>query len=101
MLSTQTEARVQDIQQRLHERGVVDIKFFKQYPEYTSLSANEQMAALCDVLEAVLDGRTAPAPPLGDSVRSPKTFSPVTRCDGASETGDFDEEQQKGGTTAP
>ncbi len=107
MLDAQTQTRVQNVQQRLHDRGVVDIKFFKS-PEYYTLSPSAQANELCDVLEAVLDGRSTPAEPLGDSVRgllggdssSPITLSPITRCGGESDTGDHNEEQQKGGTTA-
>ena len=69
MIDAQTHARVDNVERRLRERGVVDIKFFKDYPGYTYLTPAEQLNALCDVLECVLDGRTTPAKPFGDSVR--------------------------------
>lgn len=103
----QAKARMEGLEQSLRERGVVDIKFHKS-PEYSALSPLDQARDICDVVEAVLDGRSTPAAPLGDSVRgllgensvSPKTLSPIARCGGESGTGDHNEEQQKGGTAA-
>ena len=108
MLNAQTQARVENCEQRMRERGVVDVKFFKNYPEYRNLTPDQQMNELCDVIEAMLDGRYTPAEPLGDSVRgllgeestSPITLSPVARC-GGGRLGDHNEKEQKGGTTAP
>lgn len=97
MLSVQTENRVEALQQRLHDAGVVDISFFKKYPEYTLLTANQRANELCEVIEAMLDGRFKLAAPLGDSVRSPNMPSPVARC-GGGQTGDQHEEQQTSGT---
>lgn len=104
----QAKVKMKELEQRLHETGVVDIKFFKD-KNYSNLSPLEQARELCEVVECMLDGRYSPAAPLGDSVRgllgggepsSPITFSPVVRCGGASATGDHNEEQQKSRTTA-
>lgn len=116
MLDAQTQTRVENVEARMRERGVVDVKFFKDREKYLKLSPNEQMNEVCDVIEAMLDGRCKPAEPLYDSVRgvehpslrgllgeadaSPITLSPVARC-GGGRNGDHHEEEQKGGTTAP
>lgn len=60
-VDAQTQARVENVEQRMRERGVVDVKFFKDYPAYTNLSPSQQMNELCDVIECVLDGRTTRA----------------------------------------
>jgi hypothetical protein len=57
------------VERRLKERGVVDIKFFKNYPLYSSLTPNAQLNEICDLVEAMLDGKYTKAEPLGDSVR--------------------------------
>ena len=71
MLTTESVNRIAEVQRRLQEAGVVDFKFFKT-PDYKMLDVNAQVDSLCTVLEAMLDGKTTPAKPLGDRcTRSP------------------------------
>lgn len=102
MLDSRTQIRVHEVEQRLRDRGVVDIKFFKDRVQYLQLTPSQQVNQLCDVVEAMLDGKSSLAAPFGDSVRSLHTLSPVTRCGGGRLGEDHnEEEQQKGGTAAP
>lgn len=95
----QAKAKMGELENRLRERGVVDVKFFKA-PEYYQRSPLEQAREICEIVENVLDGNTTPASPFGDSVRSPNMLSPVARC-GGGHLGDHHEEEQASRTTAP
>ena len=59
------KARLEGIEQRLKDRGVVDVKFDADYSQGAEKVGND----MADVLEAVLDGKSHPALPIGDSVR--------------------------------
>jgi hypothetical protein len=65
---TEARAKMDELEQRLRERGIVDVKFFKTEEFYT-MTPLEQARDICEVIEAMLDGRYSPAPPIGDSVR--------------------------------
>ena len=59
------KARLEGLEQRLKDRGVVDVKFDADYSQGAEKVGND----MADVLEAVLDGKYHPALPIGDSVR--------------------------------
>ena len=59
------KARLEGLEQRVKDRGVVDVKFDADYSQGAEKVGND----MADVLEAVLDGKTRPALPIGDSVR--------------------------------
>lgn len=101
----EARAKMQELEGRLRERGVVDIHFFKT-PDFNGLSELERSRQICEVVESVLEGRTTPFKGVGDSARllgdgkkSPIMLSPVARC-GGGHNGDHHEEQQKSGTSA-
>lgn len=94
----QVNQRMKDLETKLRERGVVDIKFSKT-SSYYQLSPLEKAQELCDVIDCVLEGRFSPAEPIGDSVREPNMLSPVARC-GGGHLGDHHEEQETSGKTA-
>ncbi len=60
------KSRLDGLSDRLKERGVVDVKFDADYSQGLEKVGNDAAA----VLEAMLDGRTRPAMPIGDSVRT-------------------------------
>lgn len=60
-----TKARLDNPQKQLEDRGVVDVKFDADYSQGAEKVGND----MADVLEAVLDGKSHPALPIGDSVR--------------------------------
>ncbi len=61
--------RLKDIERRLEDRGIVDVKFaFDRFTEAT-VTKDKMLADVCDVLEAVLNGDSTPAEPFGDSAR--------------------------------
>lgn len=60
-----TKARLDNLQKQLEDRGVVDVKFDADYSQGAEKVGND----MADVLEAVLDGKSHPALPIGDSVR--------------------------------
>ena len=72
-LSEETKARLKVAQERLEERGVVDIKFAYAHsffdPPSTHPSMEQRGVEIAELVEAVLDGKTSPMPPIGDSVR--------------------------------
>lgn len=86
-----TKERLMGLEQRLRERGVVDVKFHR-----TGNNPQQMAEDICDALEAVLDGKTVPFNGLGDS---PIRLSPTTRGGGGLE-GDHHEEQQKSDASA-
>ena len=59
------KTRLESLEERLKDRGVVDVKFDADYSQGAEKVGND----MADVLEAVLDGKTRPALPIGDSVR--------------------------------
>lgn len=69
LLTQATIGRAANVQKRLLDRGALDIKFFKTYPHYTNQTPDQQMNALCEIIEAMLDGKYSPAKPIGDSLR--------------------------------
>lgn len=91
--------RLTELQQRLQDKGVVDVKFFKT-EEFTKAAPLRRAIEIINILEAVLDGRTTPAAPFGDSVRSPNTLSPAARC-GGGRNGDQYEINETSGTATP
>ena len=60
------KTRLESLEERLKDRGVVDVKFDADYSQGAEKVGND----MADVLEAVLDGKTRPALPIGDSVRN-------------------------------
>lgn len=54
------------LEARLKERGVVDVKFDADYSQGLEKVGRDAVA----VLEAMLDGKTRLASPIGDSVRN-------------------------------
>lgn len=57
--------RLEALDVKLKERGVVDVKFHADYTQPFEKVAEDVIT----VLEAVLAGKTRPMPPVGDSVR--------------------------------
>lgn len=62
---TEMRARLDNLEERLKARGVVDVKF--HYEPNTSMKKLTE--DLCTFLEAILEGKTSPAMPIGDSQR--------------------------------
>lgn len=60
------KVRLAALDEKLRERGVVDVKLHADYTQPFEKVAEDVIT----FLEAILDGRTRPMPPLGDSVRN-------------------------------
>lgn len=66
-----TKERLQRAQAELQRRGALDVKFsynFSMFDPPKNLSAEKLGSDVADMVEAVLEGRTRPMPPIGDSV---------------------------------
>lgn len=64
-MNTELEARLKSLEERLKERGVVDVKL---HVDRTKGATAEQLAAdTADFVEAILDGRMKPCFGIGDS----------------------------------
>ncbi len=61
------KTKLQALQAKLEERGVVDVKFFF---DHTKKPLTGVTSDVTQVLEAVVQKRFASAKPLGDSVRA-------------------------------
>lgn len=64
-MNTELEARLKNLEERLKERGVVDVKF---HVDHSKGATAEQLATeTAEFVEAILDGRTKPCFGIGDS----------------------------------
>lgn len=58
--------RIEELEEKLKSRGVVDIKFHVEKSEVTFSCVTENV---CEFLEAMLEGKTRPFKGIGDSVK--------------------------------
>jgi hypothetical protein len=102
---TDLNHRLSELTAGFAKGGVVDVKIARA-SGYSKLAL---MKDVVSVMTAIHDGEGTSTPyPCNDSLRGlvggestpPNKLSPVTRCGGASEPGDYNEDKQEGGTTA-
>lgn len=67
MVSPDTKARIAKIQQRFDELGVRDFRVTLNEDNVHNYHKEEVLKAICNAVEAYLDGEAIPVEPVGDS----------------------------------
>lgn len=73
-MKPETKMKLDELTQRLKDRGVMDIKFHTERRE--GMTDEDVARDVIEVVEAILEGRYSPAPLFGDSVRADHRFDP-------------------------
>lgn len=79
MLTPSVKDRLDEVQAKLIEMGVRDVKIHKDTERWNEMTMDERANTLCDVFEAWMSGRCKPVTeydsPIGDSVRPAETIT--------------------------